>query len=114
MSFYEGVAKLPPEAQLRVAIKTSDTGLLRRVLAAHPGLLNSADEQGRTPLHLAAEWQDLAIVAALVDLGADVAARDHGGYTPHETALWCGEYRNGAYTEVCQKIVACLVNRPFS
>ena len=108
MSFYNEVSALPPAAQLRVAIKAVDTALLHKVLAAHPELLSHPDESGRTPLHLAAEWQQLPVVAALVALGADVAATDQQGYTPRDTAQWVGEYRMGAYTEICQQIVACL------
>ena len=108
MSFHESVSALPPAAQLRVAVKAADTVLLRKVLAAHPEILNLADGTGRTPLFLAAEWQQFPVVVALVELGADVSIENLAGYTARDIALWCGEYRMGAYTEVCRKIVACL------
>ena len=108
MSFYKQLSELPLAAQLRVAIKTSDVGLLHRLLSAHPELLNLPDEQSRTPLHLAVEWQHLPVVAALANLGADRTAKDRLGYTPVDAARICGEYCNGAYTDVSRQIVVCL------
>ena len=69
MSFYERLSELPPAAGLRVAIKTADAGLLHRLLSSHPELLDLPDEEGRTPLHIAVEWQHLTVVSALVALG---------------------------------------------
>ena len=38
---------------------------------------------GATPLHFASAWaRDPAVVSLLLDAGADVNARDHGGYSP--------------------------------
>ena len=108
MNFHESLAGFSPASRLRVAIKAGDTVLLRRVLAAHPGVLDLPDEQGRTPLHLAAEWQQLGVVRALVAAGADVDATDPAGDTPRDSALWSGECSMGAHTKVCQQIVACL------
>jgi len=59
-------------------------------------------------LHWAAEYQDLSVVAALVDLGADTTIKDSLGYTPTDIAYWYGEFRMGAYTEICYKIVGRL------
>ena len=100
--------ELPPLSRLRVAVKSSDTVGLHEVLAAHPELLNYQDEKGATPLHWAAERQDLAVVNALIGRGADINIKDNLGYTPVEIACWNGEYRMGAYTEICLKIVQCL------
>jgi ankyrin repeat protein len=99
-------------ARLRVAVKSSDTVALRKILAAHPELLNSPDEKGMTLLHLAAEWQDFSVVAALVDLGAAVKAKDPHGWTPEDIAYFNGEFRMGCYTEVCLNIVDRLSKPP--
>jgi ankyrin repeat protein len=101
-------AELPPLSLLRIAVKSSDTTKLRAVLAEHPELLNYQDEKGATPLHWAAERQLLAVVSALLEHGADTTIKDRLGYTPVDTARWHGEYANGAYTEICEKIVDCL------
>jgi len=108
MNLFKRKPELPPLLRLRVAVKTSDTVTLREVLAANPELLNYQDEEGATPLHWAAEGQDLSVVAALVDLDADRNIKDSLGYTPRDTAYWFGEFRMGAYTDVCQKIVQRL------
>ena len=108
MSFYERLSELPIAAQLRVAIKTSDIGLLHRLLSSHPELLNLPDDQGRTPLHLAVEWQHVLVVSALADLGADRTTKDHLGNTSLDIARMSGEYRMGAYTYVSRKIVTFL------
>lgn len=108
MNFFKRKGELPPLSRLRDAVKTSDMVTLREVLAANPELLNYQDEKGATPLHWAAEGQDLSVVAALVDLGADTTIKDELGYTPRELAYWYGEFRMGAYTDICQKIVQRL------
>ena len=59
-------------------------------------------------MHWAAERQHLAVVAALVECGADTNIKDNLGYTPVQIARWHGEYRMCAYTETCLAIVKCL------
>jgi uncharacterized protein len=78
------------------AIHTGDVDGLRQVLAEHPELVNARlgtrgpDGMSRTLLHVATDWpghypNGAAIVAALVEAGADVDARFAGGHT--ETPL---------------------------
>ena len=69
-------------------------------LAAHtrqPGALldhakvsvdvNERDDEGRTPLHVACEFNsNRAVVEALIGLGADVSAEDRSGMTPLDCA----------------------------
>lgn len=45
-------------------------------------LLDARDEEGCTPLHLAASCGDQHVVAALLDMGAEVDSIDHPGRTP--------------------------------
>ena len=44
--------------------------------------VNSGDEYGRTPLHLASEENHNIDMGVLIDLGADINAQDHQGRTP--------------------------------
>jgi ankyrin repeat protein len=89
-----------PLVRLRRAVEASDTVTLREVIHAYPHLLNHQDDKGATPLH----W-DLSIVAALVDLGADITKKDKLGYTASHLAHYHGEFRMGCYTDVSKQIV---------
>ena len=44
--------------------------------------VNAPDEEGETPLHRAAEHDNLPAVEALIERGADVGARDDKGRMP--------------------------------
>ena len=101
-------SELSPISRVIVAVKISDTADLRRVLKSNPELVNSRDENGMTPLHLACKWQKLPAVDVLLEFGADTSLKDHLGYTPEKTATWYGESANGAYTDTCQQIVQRL------
>jgi ankyrin repeat protein len=52
-----------------------------RVLVNHEAALNAQMKDGATPLILAAHNQQLQVVAALLNLGADKELRDEAGYT---------------------------------
>ena len=112
MNLFKKTPEASPLTRLRLAVKASDTESVREILAANPDLLTYRDEKGRTALHWASEAQDLSVVAALVDLGADVTAKDNLGYTPRDVAYWFGEFHMGAYTDVCKKIVQRLNEPP--
>ena len=94
-SVYDRVSELPPAARLRVAILAANTVLVHTVLAAHPEIIDLPDETGRTPLHLADEWQQLPVVAVSGGIGG---RGDHrkpdAGYTARDLALWDGEVRH--------------------
>ena len=63
--------------------------LLRCLKTKDPG---ARSENGRTPLHYAAQGREPSIVTALATAGADVNARDQrGGWTPLHLAAWFGE-----------------------
>ena len=55
---------------------------------------NARNENGRTPLHYAAQGGAPEFVAALAAAGAHVNARDkRGGWTPLHLAAWFGKSR---------------------
>jgi ankyrin repeat protein len=62
--------------------------LLRALLAHAATDVNAADDDGTTPLMLAASWHpDPAVVTLLVAAGADVHRRDHAGYSALDLAV---------------------------
>ena len=97
---------------LEAAVRSSDTVRIRELLTLYPELIERSGERGMRPLHWAAEAQSLSSIACLVDLGADTRAKDQMGYTAEDIAHWNGEFRMGAYTDVCLKIVERLRKIP--
>ena len=95
---------------LKSAVRDSNTQRIKALVASFPELIESPDEKSLRPLHWAAEAQSLSSVACLVDLGADVTQKDAMGFTPKQMAEWHGEFRMGAYTDICLKIVERLEN----
>lgn len=104
-ALFGGKPPVSPQVRLRRAVETSDTATVREVIQAYPHLLNHQDDKGETPLHWAAEKQDLSVVAALVDLGADATLKDKLCYTAAHLAHYHGEFRMGCYTDISKRIV---------
>ena len=82
-----GVCGLGPPASPPAASPASPAAVARRrqergELEAAARLIDSRDENDVAPLHLAAQHGHAHVAAALVEAGADVAARDDGGCTP--------------------------------
>ena len=72
------------------AVEEGDAERVRELLQASPALANARDEQGATPLHIAAFHGVRDVAAVLIEAGADVNARDaRFGATP---AGWDIEY----------------------
>jgi ankyrin repeat protein len=72
------------------AVEAGDTQRVRGLLEESPALANARDEQGATPLHIAALLGARDVAAILLDAGADVNALDGTfGATP---AGWAIEY----------------------
>ena len=79
-----------PAADLFAAVRARSEIAVRAILRDHPEYAHERDADGATPLHYAAEAGDRAVVAALLDAGADINARDgRFGATP---AGWAIEY----------------------
>lgn len=79
--------RLPPGPFLEAA-KSGDLAAVKRMLAEDPSLVSAKDEAfGATALHWAALRGHPAVAAQLVVGGADLAARNEAGETPHQVAL---------------------------
>jgi uncharacterized protein len=86
------------EGPLRRALRESDLATIQRELRRDPSAVNTADEDGNTPLHRAAQAEDTAESAEfmnfLLDHGAALDVPNQLGFTPVYVAL----LRNHRYT----------------
>ena len=62
--------------QAHVAARAGDLATLEALLSQDPDLVNAVDENGRTPLHLAAGFGREEAVRLLLQRGADINAAD--------------------------------------
>ena len=62
------------------AAKTGNAMRIRELLRADPSLIGAKDTDGSTPLHCAVWKGHEAIVALLLDAGADVSVHNHNGH----------------------------------
>ena len=73
------------------AARVGDAETAAALLAADPALIASTDEEGLTPLHLAALGRNAELVKALLAQGAPVDARDATARTPLHYAAMGGD-----------------------
>lgn len=78
------------ERRIRVAVVTNNTIMIKQLLNSGVSL-NEADEQGRTPLHLASCSGYTELVRLLLEHGADPNRRDCMGNTPLHLAAVTGK-----------------------
>lgn len=76
-----------PAALVLAALADDSSDSVRTLFERHPEFLASRSEWGETPLHLAAARGNVQATAVLLDLGADVGARDADGATPLHRAV---------------------------
>jgi ankyrin repeat protein len=86
------------EGPLRRALRERDLATIQRELQRDPSVVNTTDEGGNTPLHLAAQAEDTADSAEfmkfLLDHGAALDVPNQLGFTPVYVTL----FRNHPYT----------------
>uniref|UniRef100_A0A1Y1MGQ1 Poly [ADP-ribose] polymerase n=1 Tax=Photinus pyralis TaxID=7054 RepID=A0A1Y1MGQ1_PHOPY len=82
------------ECQLLEAAKSGDAEQVQRILGSYPHIVNCRDVDGRhsTPLHFASGYNRVSVVEYLLQLGADVHAKDKGGLVPLHNACSYGHY----------------------
>ena len=79
--------------QINKAVKGDNLPEVRQLLKNDPSLVSSRDENGFTPLHLAAANGYKSMVEFLLGAKADVNAKDDAGSTPmHQAAAAEGEH----------------------
>lgn len=95
------------DSALRDAIGRRDVVRVEALLSESTDL-TTLDDEGMTPLMVAAKAGAPEIVELLLRGGADPSPKDRLGYTAEMIAYWYGEYRIGAYTTESLKIVEML------
>jgi ankyrin repeat protein len=78
----------PKLASVISAVRSGETKVAEKLIAATPTLVNSKDAAGATPLHHAAGFGNLATMKLLLDKGADVNAGTKRKATPLFWALY--------------------------
>lgn len=63
------------------AARRNDLNEITRLLASDQGLVNAADYDGRTPLHVAAAEGRSEVIDFLLQKGADASLKDRFGCT---------------------------------
>jgi ankyrin repeat protein len=81
---------LPLLKPLHTAVQGGEIEKLKELLQEYPQLVDSRDEDGRTPLHLAVLKGNEEIAWLLINKGVNIDARDIDGFTPMELAVQNG------------------------
>ncbi len=98
-------------SEIHDAALNGDLAKVKELLAKDPSLLDSVNDTGRTPLHLAANRGHLELAAWLIKQGTDVNRRESSyQLTPLHLAVWGGQLetarlllKNGADLQAREK-----------
>ncbi|HUU38846.1 MAG TPA: ankyrin repeat domain-containing protein [Candidatus Desulfaltia sp.] len=69
-------------AEIHQAAEAGDLAKVKALVEKDPALIKAKDENGRTPLHFAAQGEHLDVLRYLVDKGADLNVLDDNGIAP--------------------------------
>ncbi|MDQ7825751.1 MAG: ankyrin repeat domain-containing protein [Candidatus Eremiobacteraeota bacterium] len=81
------VLHLAQAGNIWIVAKSGEVPKVKVLLRDRPGLVNSRDKDGKTPLHYAAEGGHLEIVDILITRGANVKTECNVGMTPLHLAV---------------------------
>ena len=84
------LARAADAAEIHAAAQAGDLARVRELAGADRAQLTAADENGATPLHLAAAGGHLELARWLLESGAPPDATDSGGNTPLQGATLAG------------------------
>ena len=76
---------------IHFAVKRGYKSLIEDLVEANPNVIHKRDEFGNSPLHWAVKYNFLEIIQMLLELGADLNAKNIEGQSPLFFAYWRGE-----------------------
>lgn len=88
--------------EIHEAVKENDSAKVKRLIKDQPDLVFSKDEDGFTPLHLAAANGSKELSEFLVENRSEVNARDNNGSTPLHQAVTA----EGQHNDVAEMLLA--------
>lgn len=86
---------------LHIAAEFGHAPIINLLIKDHKAHVNGKDEDGNTPLHIAALRGHLDVVKMLVENDARIDSRDHDGQTPLFKTMKYAEYRIAEYLIEC-------------
>jgi ankyrin repeat protein len=81
-------------ATIHEVVRNGDVQAVTRLISENRNLVNSRNELGSTPLHIAASISAPDMVRLLIDKGATVNVKDSRGTTPLHVAAFTGHKEN--------------------
>ena len=115
------LACLSYAGEIQDAVKNGKLDEVQRLVAADSNLVTATDDAGNTPLHLACQSGQAAIVELLIKAGADLGAVNKRGMTPLRSAIQALNIDitelllgRGAGTDDSHPMLGSIMNQAFS